>query len=276
MTPKTKMKRREDWRKLNFAGSIDWAVDLQAFGQEDAQIAADRPTSGEEGCVMGEGRDLSWDELCAFTCNYGFCPETVCFCTLTNRLEPLPPVRSTGDFVAWNEFQPDLQRLCKFACKYGYCPDLMCGVAVVDEWEDGSVDSGQSPDEQGGLWDKAKNHAENSKSCRIYKTGQRQEVATLADCYPQCRVAIEEAKAEGRMYNYGCVGFWPLDKPIPWTPFPSSSDPNLVTALGKCSCDNMLVNSFADLIIDALPIIAQVCVSEFPFYLAASGLRMRC
>ncbi len=31
--------RRADWKTLNFAGTIDWAIDLQAFGQEDLRGA---------------------------------------------------------------------------------------------------------------------------------------------------------------------------------------------------------------------------------------------
>jgi len=34
-TPKTKETRRSDWKKLNFAGTVDWAVDLQSFTRDD-------------------------------------------------------------------------------------------------------------------------------------------------------------------------------------------------------------------------------------------------
>jgi hypothetical protein len=35
MTPLTKKTRRTEWQKLNFAGTIDWAVDLQSFTADD-------------------------------------------------------------------------------------------------------------------------------------------------------------------------------------------------------------------------------------------------
>ncbi|CAG8961706.1 hypothetical protein HYFRA_00006246 [Hymenoscyphus fraxineus] len=37
MTPTTKETRRSDWKSLNFAGSIDWALDLQAFTTDDME-----------------------------------------------------------------------------------------------------------------------------------------------------------------------------------------------------------------------------------------------
>lgn len=72
-----------------------------------------------------------------------------------------------------------------------------------------------------------------------------------------CIDAIEEAKEEGRTTNYGCVGHFPLDQPIPWIGW-SGGAQDMLYVTGKCVCDNMLVNFFADAIIDALPIIAQV------------------
>ncbi|KAL5041794.1 hypothetical protein BDW71DRAFT_211825 [Aspergillus fruticulosus] len=36
MSETTKSTRREHWKGLNFAGTIDWAVDLQAFTDDDS------------------------------------------------------------------------------------------------------------------------------------------------------------------------------------------------------------------------------------------------
>ena len=73
---------------------------------------------------------------------------------------------------------------------------------------------------------------------------------------------MEAAKAAGRTYNYGCVGHFPLDKELPWVAFGGSLDPDNVYVDGKCVCDNVLVNTIANLVIDALPIIAQVCLLQ--------------
>ncbi|KAJ8121377.1 hypothetical protein ONZ43_g2151 [Nemania bipapillata] len=99
MTPTTKDTRRADWKTLNFAGSIDWAVDLQAFGRDDF-----------DGPVV--------------------------------RL----PSEVSGENIAWDELDVDLNRLCKFACQYGYCPQDICTTPVIDADQDGIVEVGNDPD----------------------------------------------------------------------------------------------------------------------------------
>lgn len=69
---------------------------------------------------------------------------------------------------------------------------------------------------------------------------------------------MEEAAAEGRMANVGCVGNFPLDKPIPWTQYPASIGEDMIYGPGMCMCDNVLINWEADAVIDALPDIAQL------------------
>lgn len=138
MMPMTKNTRREDWKKLNFAGSIDWAVDLKAFGADDLNAKPDRPETGEEGCISGEDRTVNSGDLCEFSCNYGFCPESLCTCNVRGPVARLPS-EVAGDIIAWDEQDVDLNRLCKFACKYGYCPQDICTTPVVDSDEDGIV-----------------------------------------------------------------------------------------------------------------------------------------
>ncbi|KAH8901476.1 class V chitinase Chi100 [Thozetella sp. PMI_491] len=253
MTPVTKETRRADWKGLNFAGSIDWAVDLQAYGKEDMETPPNRPSTGEQGCISGESNDLNADEVCQFACNYGFCPESICTCTLTGTVKSLPQEVSSRDFIAWDDFDVDLARLCKFTCKYGFCPSTTCGEPVVDEWDDGSTDSGPT----GGLWDKEDNFAKNSQQCQIFKSGKNRD-ASVQQCMTACYTAIQQAKEEDRTTNYGCVGFWPLNQEIPWTQYPGTRDPDMIYATGRCSCDNGLINAIADTVIEALPIIAQI------------------
>lgn len=262
MTPLTKDTRRIDWKALNFAGTIDWAVDLQAFGSEDTDKPVELPPVGSEGCVGGESADDNAHALCTFACYYGFCPENTCRCAVTGPVRRLPPVMSSQDFMAYNEFDVDYQRLCKFACKYGFCPKETCGEPVVDEWEDGSVDSDDRP--TGGLWDKEKNFNENRWQCMVYKSPKWREASAM-QCYETCREIIEEAQEEGRTTNYGCIGFWPLDEPIPWTKWSGDNNNERDYATGRCSCDNGLMNIIADMVIDALPIIAQVCLRTTRF-----------
>lgn len=256
MTPTTKDKRRNDWEALNFAGSIDWALDLQTFGRDDMEVAPDRDeNSTGEGCIYGEDLTLDSGNLCDFSCNFGFCPESLCTCYEQGPLEPLPGQRDAGDIVAWDEFNVDLNRLCKFACKYGYCPDKICFKRPVEPEQD--VVTVESPE----YYDKEAARRANANNCLIYKN-RRAGVDEAMQCYNPCKAIVEQAKEEGRTTNYGCVGFWPLNEEIPWQKVSGMASE---VAGGKCSCDNMLINTIADLVIEALPMIAQVLFVSFLF-----------
>lgn len=136
MDESSKLSRRERWRNLNFAGTIDWAVDLQAFSNADMEIP-ERPSSGQ-GCISGLDLTLNTWDLCEFTCTYGFCPETLCECRAQGDLLPLPRDQGEADIEAWSPADVDITRLCKFACKYGYCPDDVCPAVVNDDEVDDS------------------------------------------------------------------------------------------------------------------------------------------
>jgi hypothetical protein len=127
MTTTTKNTRREEWKKRNFAGSIDWAVDLQSFTADEYKEDSLERTKAETCCVMGEDVTLDSGSLCAFSCMYGFCPESLCECIAEDEMESLPPKQANvDDIVAYDENNVDLNRLCKWACQYGYCPDDIC------------------------------------------------------------------------------------------------------------------------------------------------------
>ncbi|KAL5316125.1 hypothetical protein ACEPPN_017003 [Leptodophora sp. 'Broadleaf-Isolate-01'] len=107
MTPTTKETRRSDWKTLNFAGSIDWALDLQAFTTDDMATPPKIPAKGEEGCVAGEDKSVNSGDLCEFSCSLGFCPESLCTCTYTDIVNPLPNQKDATDVIAWDEFDVD-------------------------------------------------------------------------------------------------------------------------------------------------------------------------
>ncbi|KAK4208461.1 hypothetical protein QBC37DRAFT_405251 [Rhypophila decipiens] len=248
MTPSTKDTRRSDWEELKFAGSIDWALDLQTFGKDDMEVDPDRDeNSTGEGYVYGDDLTLDSGGLCDFSCNFGFCPESLCTCYEQGPLEPLPGARDAGDIVAWDEFNVDLNRLCKFACKYGYCPEKICFNRPVEPEND--VETVDSPD----YYDAEAGRRSNENNCAIYRY-RKDGVDEAMQCYQPCNAIVEQAKTEGRTTNYGCVGFWPLGQEIPWEKVSGFGE----VAGGKCSCDNMLLNQIADFVIEALPMIAQI------------------
>ncbi|KAF2729337.1 glycoside hydrolase family 18 protein [Polyplosphaeria fusca] len=253
MTPTTKDTRRGDWKGLNFAGTIDWAVDLQAFTTDDMNAPPKNGAPGTRGCVGGRDINVNTGDLCAFSCSFDFCPESLCECAVEGKIKALPSeVSNTDDIIAWDELDVDLNRLCKFACKHGYCPDNICTHPVVDPDENGLVMVGDPNNPNGFDYDAARQ--ENMKHCLIYKDPRFRD-AGVNQCYPVCKPALDQAAKEGRTSNYGCVGSYPLDKPIPWSKYPGTS---YDVAPATCSCDNFLVNEIADLIIEAMPIIAQI------------------
>jgi hypothetical protein len=254
MTETTKDTRRSDWAKWNFAGTIDWAVDLQSFTADDMDVPPDIPSSGDA-CNSGGDVTVNTGELCSFSCTFGFCPESLCQCYETGPLEPLPAEKMSDEVAAWDDFDVDLNRLCKFACKYGYCPDTICTtIANRNTWEmDGEdlLDFGS---------DSPMNYSDimlsNADKCPIVKDHKYRDWSTNP-CHIYCQPQIDAAQAENRTTNWGCVGFYPLDKPIPWYDSRSSPIPTAY-APGICMCDNMLMNDIADIVIEALPAIAEV------------------
>ncbi|RYP70328.1 hypothetical protein DL771_005535 [Monosporascus sp. 5C6A] len=65
---------------------------------------------------------------------------------------------------------------------------------------------------------------------------------------------MEEPEKEGRTTSSGCIGFHPLDEPIPWEKWSAS----LGAAPGKCSCDNPALSWTGDNFLEIIPINAHV------------------
>jgi len=161
MTPSTKETRREDWKGLNFAGSVDWALDLQSFGSADMEDIG-RPQSGN-GCRYGDDDTANTGNLCIFSCRLGFCPESLCACLEQGPFRPLPAeVPGMAGARAWDPVDVDLNRLCKFGCKYGNCPADVCATQPEEE-DDDEVDDAY----QIGWRNDTRN--ENNAHCYIYK-----------------------------------------------------------------------------------------------------------
>jgi hypothetical protein len=250
MTTETKNSRRAEWEKRNFAGSIDWAVDLQSFtADEYNEESLERP-SGTTGCVMGEDVTVDSGSLCAFSCMYGFCPETLCECIYEDEMLKLPAKQADADdIVAYDLNNVDLNRLCKWACQYGYCPDNIC---IKSEPEiDNSIPEVGEVD---NYYNTTEARLQNAEKCVLFKDPEYRDVS-VNDCKKVCKDKVDAAQAEGRTTNYGCIGFFPGAKEIPWEKPPGA----VAAAPGRCMCDNWLLNEIADTVLEALPMIAQVC-----------------
>lgn len=112
-----------------------------------------------------------------------------------------------------------------------------------------------SPDEMDTY--ELKDYLNSLGQCQVFKDHRYRDSST-ARCKIHCQPQIDTAKTEGRTTNYGCVSFQQGSKSFTW-----DKDRTLGEyAMGKCVCDNFLVNEIADTIIDALPAIAQVSCSR--------------
>ena len=101
----------------------------------------------------------------------------------------------------------------------------------------------------------------NEQICTIYKNPAFNDL-TVRQCKDACADKVDEAKQEGYTTNYGCMGFFPLEKSIPWVRQPGAGREMIVG--GTCLCDNWVLNELADTVLEALPIIAQVSHVTIP------------
>ncbi|KAK4148379.1 glycosyl hydrolase family 71-domain-containing protein, partial [Chaetomidium leptoderma] len=80
-------------------------------------------------CIEGTAA-AGFDELCAFTCKYGYCPVGACLCTKMGPGNKLPDADTPGfgtvGFPAEGR-SASYGGLCSFACNYGFpCPNAYC------------------------------------------------------------------------------------------------------------------------------------------------------
>ncbi|CAG8961705.1 hypothetical protein HYFRA_00006245, partial [Hymenoscyphus fraxineus] len=139
-------------------------------------------------------------------------------------------------------------RLCLFACKHGYCPDDVCTKKPKDDVVIADADNPNTG------FDYASAREQNSRRCLIYQNRALRDNSVM-QCYNTCKPQLDAAAEAGRTSNYGCMGFYPLDKAIPWEKPPGTG---YWVAPGQCLCDNWLLNEIADTVIEALPAIAQI------------------
>lgn len=228
-------------------------MDLQSFTSDDFEYTPDRPKSGE-GCIRGEDKADDSGNLCDFAYLFSFCPETVCVCTAQGKLRNLPAEDPGSNARFYDEWNVDLNRLCHFACKYGFCPSEEC--RTEPEEDDTETRDPNTPAVIGDdpSWiDPRDAHDQNMKICLIYKDMAFRDDSVLP-CRETCQKQLDEAAEEERMSNYGCVGSFPLDKPIPWRAGPHHA----LVVPGQCVCNHWLVNELGEVFIELMPALAQV------------------
>ncbi|WQF85543.1 hypothetical protein CDEST_10557 [Colletotrichum destructivum] len=158
------------------------------------------------------------------------------------------PTETYVDVVAWDDTNIDLDILCRFACKYGHCPEDVCTKRIIGPDMSGPPSELDYPDDFHN-----RTEWENGKKCSIFKESEHWETQKKK-CESVCSTELQRAKEEGRTSNAFCLGWWPLDKPIPW----QKLGPGMTIAGGTCHCDNPLVNEIAEIVLEAMPKIAQI------------------
>ncbi|KAI8197977.1 Mutanase, partial [Colletotrichum sp. SAR 10_65] len=77
----------------------------------------------EQVCIAGWGEG-NFNDLCKFTCKYGYCPSSACICT--NMGKAIEKPKSTGVLGYPGNGDANYGGLCTFACNLGYCPSTAC------------------------------------------------------------------------------------------------------------------------------------------------------
>ena len=135
MRDENKITRTKLYKGMNFAGTTDWAVDLQGTADTvkseckslkatDTFFPKCTPVSPNTGCIAGTGKG-DYKDLCEFSCRYNYCPEPFCTCTATAKIIP-EPIQTPTAVCPVDRLDSSFIGLCDFACKHGHCPSNYC------------------------------------------------------------------------------------------------------------------------------------------------------
>ncbi|GFF57063.1 mutanase [Aspergillus udagawae] len=124
-------------------GGSDYAAGLdisdqceQGFNNYNAYVGsfAFRPIPPAEGttkvalkdqaCIRGKGA-YDFNDLCNFTCSYGYCPVGACTCEQMGAPRTKPNATGVTGYPAEGR-DANYLGLCSFACNYGHCPSKTC------------------------------------------------------------------------------------------------------------------------------------------------------
>ncbi|KZL74221.1 hypothetical protein CT0861_01766 [Colletotrichum tofieldiae] len=104
------------------------ATTAEAFTTSSVPPSA---TSSDSVCVSGVASpnrsNGNFDELCSFSCEYGYCPPTACQCLeYSDTPKTAPDANGADGCPLEGVTDDDFAHLCSFACKRGTCPKSTC------------------------------------------------------------------------------------------------------------------------------------------------------
>jgi hypothetical protein len=107
---------RDGYQNFNaYVGRLSGIYDLD--GQTKVPL-------GEQECVKGKGA-YDFNDLCNFTCSYGYCPVGACTCEAMGVPRTKPKATGVTGYPAEGK-DANYAGLCSFACNYGHCPTATC------------------------------------------------------------------------------------------------------------------------------------------------------
>ncbi|KAH8664684.1 glycosyl hydrolase family 71-domain-containing protein [Xylariales sp. PMI_506] len=112
-----------------FAGEYNGYNPWVASEWAGTSISVTPPSLTDLVCVNGTGLG-KFDELCTFTCSYGYCPQSACHCTRMGQQRVKPTATSIQGYPIAGE-DDSFDGLCSFGCTYGFCPSNACGTVQV-------------------------------------------------------------------------------------------------------------------------------------------------
>ncbi|KAH2034642.1 hypothetical protein KXV65_000174 [Aspergillus fumigatus] len=78
----------------------------------------------DQACIRGKGA-YDFNDLCSFTCSYGYCPVGACTCEQMGVPRTKPNATGVIGYPAEGK-DANYLGLCSFACNYGHCPSKTC------------------------------------------------------------------------------------------------------------------------------------------------------
>ncbi|KAL1865122.1 Glucan endo-1,3-alpha-glucosidase agn1 [Paecilomyces lecythidis] len=100
-------------------------------------VSATTPLNLDElACTKGTGKG-DMQELCEFTCKYGYCPVGACTCLALGTAQSPPDIVDIQGYPGPGK-DCNYIGLCSYACNHGFCPDNACS---TDPAQDGACDS---------------------------------------------------------------------------------------------------------------------------------------
>ena len=81
--------------------------------------------------MSGEDISINTEDLCEFTCSFGYCLEMLCHCAERGIMRPAPAANDC-EYREFNASDVEFNRMCNFACKRNYFSLNICGNKEIE------------------------------------------------------------------------------------------------------------------------------------------------